>query len=92
VIKYVSLDFSTSLLRLQPYRVTADVYAISEQLVASIRAAMPGGLKSILNVSGMGEYGRVWDYLAVQEALKQGLFTGTLNPFALYRGIGDYRS
>ena len=38
-------------------------------------------------MSGNGEYGRVWDYLAVQEALRKGLFTGLAICFPASFGV-----
>jgi len=75
-VKYVAIEYTTTLLRMQPYGMTKAVYDLSEMMLSRISVSMPSGLKRILNVSGMGEYGRVWDYLTVQAALVKGLFNG----------------
>lgn len=75
-VKFIALSFHTSLLALQPYTVTKDVYDTTEAMISSIAKTMPTGLRHTLDVSGEGEWGRSWDYLTVQKALVDGLFQG----------------
>jgi len=75
-IKFCSIPFSTTLLNLQSYQVTKDVYEVTEAMMDSIAASMPVGLKNTLDVSTPGSWGRTWDYLTIQEALVKGLFQG----------------
>jgi len=75
-VKFVSIPFSTTLQSLRPYAETKSVYDVTEAMIDSIVATMPAGLRSTLDVSGMGDYGRTWDFLTIQEALVEGLFTG----------------